>query len=398
MFPREITSTSVWIRHEQPLCAPPPIDGDKKLRCQIQLRFINATDSELSEIVRQERARLDLKWCLDEYFGGNIRKPFLGQFVTANVIGVVNLAYIVDFTLKSVTILIANTFDTLAVVAFEDLYPAENSPFIDVFLRTQRVFRPQHVLDWWTGHNQRQKHTTMSHTTQLSAVTTFNDVGLAWPQGEETWFVDDVLPQRSQSASRKKQVIPKVSPTDTIEHPAHLSSSSHINQLTSRIHNHQLTTLLCSSASVAAQVQQPIPSSPSLVADHEHLPSGVVVPPKQLVTSQYSPPAIILRLPITGTTDVEPRNPLPSVYPTPSFPCLSTESSFPLHVLLAIYSADMSSHPSSYLASTMLSSLILLIVVFVFMSSYATKARLLYCKVSLREVNDRDWFRVLAVP
>jgi hypothetical protein len=399
MFPREITSTSFWIRHELPLCAPPPIDGDKKLCSQMKRRFVNATADELSEIVRQERARLNLKWCLDEYFGGYIWEPFLGQLVTANVIGVVHLAYIVDITSKSVTILLANTLDTSAVVAFEDLYSAEDGPFLDVFLCTHRVYSPQHILDWWTEHNQRQMHITLSHTNHLSSVSTCNDVVLDCQQGEETWFVHDLLPQRSQSAHRKQQVTPSVSTSDVVGHPAPSSSSAHIDHLPSMIPDPPLNILLCPSVSVAEPVQQQIPSLPSLVADLEHLSSGIVVPPTQLDTSQYSPPAIIVRLPITGTPDVEPRKPLPSVYPTPSFPCRSTESSFPLHVLLAIYSVDMSSHPSSYLASTMLlSSTIPLILVFVFMSSYAMKARLLYCKVSLREVNDRDWFRVLAVP
>ena len=85
MYPREITTTSVWIRHNLPLSPSPPPNGDQKLRNQIRSQHVDFTDEMIEQYVRQERARLDLKWCLDEFFGWNVSNPFLGQLVKANL-------------------------------------------------------------------------------------------------------------------------------------------------------------------------------------------------------------------------------------------------------------------------------------------------------------------------
>jgi len=116
MYPREIITTSVWIRHNMPVSAPSPPNGDEKLRKQIKSRNIKATDEMIERYVRQERARLDLKWCLDEYFGSNVPEPFLGQLVTANIVGVVHLAYIIDFTPVNVLVTPADTLASTKIV------------------------------------------------------------------------------------------------------------------------------------------------------------------------------------------------------------------------------------------------------------------------------------------
>jgi hypothetical protein len=61
MYPREITTTSVWIRHNLPLAPSPPPNGDEKLRNQIRSQNIESTDEMIDHYVREERARLDLK-------------------------------------------------------------------------------------------------------------------------------------------------------------------------------------------------------------------------------------------------------------------------------------------------------------------------------------------------
>lgn len=69
MFPREITSTSLWIRHNLPLSSPLPKRQTEDLLKPMQSRYGHLPDEMLRVYVGQERARLDLKWCLDECFG-----------------------------------------------------------------------------------------------------------------------------------------------------------------------------------------------------------------------------------------------------------------------------------------------------------------------------------------
>jgi hypothetical protein len=61
MYPREIRTTSIWIRHNLPLYPSPPPNGDEKLRNQIRFQNVKLTDEMIERSVRQEFARLDLK-------------------------------------------------------------------------------------------------------------------------------------------------------------------------------------------------------------------------------------------------------------------------------------------------------------------------------------------------
>ncbi len=49
MYPREITTTSVWIRHELPLGPPPPPNGDEKLRKQIKSQNVQCADEMIED-------------------------------------------------------------------------------------------------------------------------------------------------------------------------------------------------------------------------------------------------------------------------------------------------------------------------------------------------------------
>jgi hypothetical protein len=210
MFPREITTTTVWIRHKLPLYAPPPPNGDKTLRRQMQSVLINATEKETDEIVQQERARLNLKWCFDQYFGGPIADPILGQIVTANVFGTVHLGYIVDITCFSVTLISADTLTVLPAIGPDDIYSAECSPFFDSYLHGKRAFHPQHVLNWWSAsrRTQRRRCIDFSPPDDIFLFSVCNEVTCDWPVGEETWFTHDILPQRSQFVHYTKEEIP----------------------------------------------------------------------------------------------------------------------------------------------------------------------------------------------
>ena len=215
MFPLEITTTTVWIRHKLPLSAPPPPDGDKKLRRKIRTLLINATEQEIDEIVQNERARLNLKWCFDEYFGGPIANLKLGEIVTANVFGNVHLAYILDITSFGVTLVSADTLTVLPVVGLDDIYTAEYSPFFHNYLQCQRVYHAQHVLDWFVKRIQRRHDLYPSLPDNILLLPMCDDVTSDWPVGKGTWFTHDVLPQRSQFVHYTEEKISSV-PTANI--------------------------------------------------------------------------------------------------------------------------------------------------------------------------------------
>jgi len=380
MFPREITSTAVWIRHELPLSAPPPPDGDKKLRQKIQRRLIHATEKEIDEIVRQERARLNLKWCFDEYFGGPISEPNLGQLVTANVIGVVHLAYIVDITSSSVIVLSADTFSISAVVGFDDIYSAEYSPFFDNYLCNQRVYHPQHVLDWWARYIQRHEHIDFSNIDHISLSPTCDDVIFDWPVGKETWFIHDALSQRSQFVHSNKEVIQCIPQVNIVEHSVQ-SLSSPFDSSSVMANDQPMYNPYCSDSSVMNQIEQPMSSvwidiSSSVVGADQQSSITMLRPHKQLQLD-YSP----------SFTSI-----LPSVK-------IFLFSILTICLITALYSPVMYHVEASslLLSSDILRSSLVPTMLFLLVSNNNFSPRLL-CKTLLYDVNTWDWFRTLAVP
>jgi hypothetical protein len=180
------------------------------LRRQIQSRLVNATEKEIDKVVQQERARLNLKWCFDEYFGGPIPDPILGRIITANVFGTVHLGYIVNITSFSITLVSVDTLTVLPTIGPDDIYSAENSPFFHNYLHSKCVYHPQHVLDWWSKSrcNPRRQCVDFSASADSLLFPMCNDVTSDWPQGEETRVTHDILPQRSQFVNCTKEALP----------------------------------------------------------------------------------------------------------------------------------------------------------------------------------------------
>ncbi|CAF3770109.1 unnamed protein product [Rotaria sp. Silwood1] len=203
MYPSEITTTPIWIRHKLPLCAPPPPSRDEKLRNQIKSQHVQCSEEVIEYYVRQERARLDLKWCLDQFFGWNVSHPCLGQLVTANIFGTVHMAYIIDFELANVVIAPANMSGNSVVIRRDDIYSAEDSPFCETFLLNHYLLHPQHVLDYVANQKHKDALTEFRHDVSFSStlhesISKYFDT--EWPEGDETWLIHDELPQRSSCA------------------------------------------------------------------------------------------------------------------------------------------------------------------------------------------------------
>ncbi|CAF1456495.1 unnamed protein product [Rotaria sordida] len=201
MYPREITTTPIWIRHKLPLCAPPPPNGDEALRNQIRFQNVQCSEEVIEYYVRQERARLDLKWCLDQFFGWNVSHPSLGQLVTANIFGTVHMAYIIGFEQANVVVSPADMSGNSVVIGHEDIYSAEDSPFYEKFLRNHSLLHSQHVLDYIANQKRKNALTEFRHDVSFSSALQ-ESIGeyfdIEWPEGKETWLIHDELPQRDQ--------------------------------------------------------------------------------------------------------------------------------------------------------------------------------------------------------
>lgn len=208
MYPSEITSTPLWVRHALPLFPPPPPDGDENLRKQIRFEHIDATNEMIEHYVKQERARLDLKWCLNEFFGWSLSHPFVGRLVTANIFGHVHLAHIICLNPVNVVVAPVDILGNSMMIGYDDIYSAD-SPILEKYLLSHRLLHSQHVLDYIA--NQKRKDALIESGHDISFNTTlFEPIGeyfeAEWPAGHETWFIHDELPQRKQFISSEQQM------------------------------------------------------------------------------------------------------------------------------------------------------------------------------------------------
>ena len=222
MHPCEITSTSVWIRHNLPLCPSPPPNGDRQLRQQIRSKNVNSTDEVVEQYVRQERSRLDLKWCLDQYFSWNVSDPYLGQVVTANIFGLVHLAYIIDINDENLVLIPTGMLGSSVVVGFDDIYSAEDGPFYENFLLNHRLLHSQHVLDYIANQKSQQNLIRFGHKGSYEMIiveSACEHSEIEWPKGDEMWLFHDELPQRTQFIQYRQQLIPATSTSNIVEHP-----------------------------------------------------------------------------------------------------------------------------------------------------------------------------------
>jgi hypothetical protein len=229
MYPREITTTSVWIRHHLPLSPPPPLNRDEKLRKKIRSQNVKSTDEMIEQYVLQERARLDLKWCLDEYFGWNVSDPFLGQLVTANLSGLVHLVYIINITPVNVTVTPVDMHGNSVVIGFDDIYSAEHGPFYEKFLLNNHLFHPQHVLDHIENQKRQDELIRFNHNVSFDMTmveSTCEHSEIDWPEGKEMWLFHDELPQRTQFVKCKQQIMLTTSVFNIVDHSMQQKSTA----------------------------------------------------------------------------------------------------------------------------------------------------------------------------
>ncbi|CAF1208994.1 unnamed protein product [Rotaria magnacalcarata] len=181
MYPREITSTPLWIRHKLPLSPQPPPNGDEKLRNQIRSQNVQSTDETIEYYVRQERARLDVKWCLDEFFYWNVSNPSLGQLVIANIFERVHIAYIIEIHPRNVKVALVDMLLNTVMIGLDDIYTAEDSPFYEQFLLNQHLLHSQHVLDYIANEKLKNELIGSNHdisfdTAVMEPITQYVDI------------------------------------------------------------------------------------------------------------------------------------------------------------------------------------------------------------------------------
>lgn len=373
MFPREITNTSVWIRHQLPLHAPSPRDGDRKLRRQIRSQYQHETEEEINEIVQKERARLNLKWCFDEYFGSPITHPTLGEIVTANVFGNVYLGYIVDVTRSSIILVSIDTLTVLTAVNHEDIYSGKCSPFFENYLHDHRVYHPQHVLDWWSRskYDKQLKCTNFSPSTGILSPI-YTDIISDWPEGNEIWFTHDVLPQRSEFIHCHEEEIIYISTKNTTEnaqqHPISLPDLSPV----------PTDQTMCT-----AQYSNPY----VMITDQRSNSSVQINIPDTVIThdSQLSHSNLYLR---------KQSHLRSSPVITSGFVCQHGKLTLFSLLLICLIMLSHSVKPRVESSSLTLDPELVLDSLFI----YNFYAQPLVCSLTFHDSNNRDWFRTLAVP
>ena len=180
------------------MSSPLPPSLTDELRHKIRSEYVQINEELLEQYVRQERARLDLKWCLDQYFGWNHSDLVLGQLVIANVFGSMHMAYVIDIAYMKITITLADQFGTNALVTSADIYSATAVPSYESFVAQHTVFHPQHIRDYVeNGHPKRSLHLDQHvqcdlHITQYICETP----KFEWSGGISSWHFHDVKPPR----------------------------------------------------------------------------------------------------------------------------------------------------------------------------------------------------------
>ncbi len=385
MFPQEITTTRVWIRHQLPLSAPPPPDGDRKLRQKIKSQHKNETEEEISKLVQKERARLNLKWCFDEYFGCPITRPTLGQIVTANVFGDVHLGYIVDITHSSIILVSVATFTVLPAVTPEDIYSAEHSPFLANYLHVQRIYHPQHILDWWSNlkyNSQRQDATVYSSIDILSSICP--DKSCDWPLGTETWFTHDVLPQRQYIKTFSTNISSPICTDIPSDWPVGTETWFIHNVLPQRsefIKCHADAMLCIPINNMTESDEQHQNSLPNLSSVQVSIPDPVITQGPRLLHSNQCLDKQPLLFASQVFTSSFVRQLGKSILFSILLICLITAMCRPIKY-------HVESFPLTLDLETIHGSLFI----------YYLHAQLLGCSLVLCDITNRDWFRALAVP
>jgi hypothetical protein len=228
MYPREIRTTSIWIRHNLPLYPSPPPNGDEKLRNQIRFQNVKLTDEMIERSVRQEFTRLDRKWCLDQYFGWNVSDPFLGQLVTANLFRLVHLAYVIDISHVNITVIPVDMFGNCVPVGLDDIYSAEDGPFFENILLNHRFLHSQHVLDYVANQKRQDDLLRFNHNLTFGVdiiEAIYENSESKWLEGGELWFIHDVLPRRDQFVTCKQQIMLTISTFKIVENLVQETSS-----------------------------------------------------------------------------------------------------------------------------------------------------------------------------
>ena len=198
MFPREITSTRFWIRHELPMSSPLPLSLTDDLRNKIRCEHVYINNELLKKYVREERARLDLRWCLGEYFGCIDSNLVLGQLVLANIFGSLHMAYVTSIADTKITITLADQSGTDILVTSDDIYSARDAPSYDSFLAQHTVSHPQHIQDYVASEHQKRS-LQLHEYIQCDLLITqhiYDIPELHWPDGTESWHFHDVKPRR----------------------------------------------------------------------------------------------------------------------------------------------------------------------------------------------------------
>ena len=224
MFPDEIINTRFWIQHALPMSSPLPPRLTDDIRVEIRAAHGPIDDASLDTLVRRERARLDLQWCLNKYFRINVSNPTVGQLVMVNIFGSMRFAYITNVSGIYITISPVERFGYFVVVCCDDIYTAHHTPSYNHFVAWNPVFHRQHVRDYLTNERELPSSEFIQTNSPPSCVQPFatDAVDHTWPEGTESWHFHDTKPQRDlfatpESVSLVIASAPSLSPQNLLD-------------------------------------------------------------------------------------------------------------------------------------------------------------------------------------
>ncbi|CAF2879329.1 unnamed protein product [Rotaria sp. Silwood2] len=114
----------------------------------------------------------------------------------------------------------ADMLGNTVMIGLDDIYTAEDSPFYEQFLLNQHLLHSQHVLDYIANEKRKNELIGSNHdipfgTDVMAPITQY--FNMEWPEGEETWFIQDGLSQRHEFFTSEQEIVPINSTVNTVE-------------------------------------------------------------------------------------------------------------------------------------------------------------------------------------
>ena len=114
----------------------------------------------------------------------------------------------------------ADIFENSMMIRFDDICSTKDGPSYETFLLDRPFLHSQHELDYKENRKRNDVLKQFNHDAAFTKVllqSPNENFETAWPEGEQLWFIHEVLPQRSQFVPYQQQVVLTTSTFNVIE-------------------------------------------------------------------------------------------------------------------------------------------------------------------------------------